>query len=72
MALAWFLVPVGAVSGATMYGRGSGMQSGLLRHRGSIAGASDLAVSVEGEGMPPPRHNQSMESGQRGIRVAGL
>ena len=72
MVLAWFPTPVGAVSAAAMYERGSSMQSGLPHRRGSIEGVSDLAVGVDGEGMPPPRHNQIMESGQRGTRVAGL
>ena len=70
--LAWFPVPVGVVSAAAMYGRGSCMQSSLPHHRGSIEGVSDLAAGVEGEGMASLRHNQSMESGQRGTRVAGL
>ena len=70
--LEWFPVPVGAVSAAAMYGRGSGMESDLPHHRGSIEGVSYLAAGMDGEFMLPPRHNQSMESGQRGTRVVGL
>ena len=64
MVLEQFLVPVGAVSAAVMYGRGSGMQSDLPHRRGNIEEVPYLATGVEGESKIPHRHNQSMESGQ--------
>ena len=69
MGLERFPGPAAAAGAAVMYGQGSDRQSDPPHHRGNIEEVSYLAAAVERKNSAPPRHNQSMESGQGGTGV---
>ena len=69
MGLEQIPVPAAAAGVAVMCGQGSDRRSDPPHHRGNIKEDSYLAAAVERGNRVPPRHNQSMESGQGGTGV---